>query len=576
MSYKDWIATAVLVVATLALYWPAMGYEFVKWDDDIYASDNDHVATGLRPNNFAWAWTTIDGANWHPLTWLSLQLDATIFGPGPFGFHLDNIIQHALSAAVLYWFLHRLTGASVPSFAVAALFAWHPLHVESVAWVSERKDTLSTLFWFLTLGAYVGYARAPSRWKYVLVALLFGTGLLSKPMLVTVPIILFLLDYWPLARLKISPRQTAEPPETMPNPAHGLTITRAVVEKLPLLAMALAAALGAILSQRASGSLQTLSELSLSERIALSTTAYVDYLWQTVWPMNLACLYPIVRHSWLEPTLWLRIGLLILTTGFAISVRRNRPYVMVGWLWYVVTLLPVIGLVAVGGQERADRYTYVPLTGIFIMIAWGTYEFSRRFAALRSLVVGLSLCVLMLCAQLTRDQIQYWKNNYKLWQHCVFLYPSAQSLSSMVLALGLRHFDQGDLDHAEEFFQKLVTGNPLDGIATYHLGLVADRRGNFKEAEKYYSATVRHLPRHWKGQLQLALHLLRDGDVAGARAHLETAKRLEPGQATIERGLGDVCAAEGHMDEATQHWQAALRIRPKDPETLARLDRNKG
>jgi protein O-mannosyl-transferase len=309
--------------------------------------------------------------------------------------------------------------------------------------------------------------------------------------------------------------------------------------------------------------------------VALSTTAYVDYLWQTAWPMNLACMYPIVRHSLLEPAVWLRIGLLILATWFAVSVRRSRPYVIVGWLWYLVTLLPVIGLVAVGGQERADRYTYVPLTGIFIMIAWGTYEFSRRFAALRSIVVGLWLCALLVSWQLTRDQIQYWQDNLKLWQHCAFLYPSAQSLSSMVLALGLQHFERGELDRAEEFFQKLVTGNPLDGIATYHLGLVSDRRGNFKEAEKYYSSTIRHLPRHWKAHLQLALDLLRDGDLAGARAHLETAERLHAGGAAVERGLGDVCAAEGRMDDAIRHWQAALRVQPTDPETLARFDRNR-
>ena len=556
-------------------YWPAVHYDFVKWDDDVYASDNEHVTTGLLPGNLTWAWTTIDGANWHPLTWLSLQLDATLFGPGPFGFHLDNVVQHALNAAVLFWFLCRLTGAPVPSFAVASLFAWHPLHVESVAWVSERKDTLSTLFWFLTLGAYVSYVHAPSRWRYLLVAVLFGLGLLSKPMLVTVPVVLLLLDYWPLARLKISPKQSAESHETAASPADGLSITQAVREKLPLLAMALAASFGAILSQRASGALSTLSELSLSERTALSATAYVDYLQQMAWPMNLACLYPIVRHSLLDPAVWLSFGLFILATWFAVSVRRSRPYVIVGWLWYVVTLVPVIGLVAVGGQARADRYTYVPLTGIFIVIAWGTYEFSRRFPALRSIVVGLWLCVLMISGQLTRDQIQYWQNNVKLWQHCSTLYPSAQSLSSMVLALGLSHFDRGDLDHAAEFFQKLVTGNPTDGIATYHLGLVSDRRGNFQEAEKYYSSTIRHLPRHWKAHIQLALDLLRDGDTAGARAHLEAAERLHSGQASVQRGLGDVCAAEGHLDEAIQHWQAALRIHPKDPETLARLDRNK-
>jgi protein O-mannosyl-transferase len=576
LSKRDWCAAFVLLVGTLALYLPASGYEFVKWDDDTYASENVHVTTGLRPGNFLWACKTIDGANWHPLTWLSLQLDATLFGAGPFGFHLDNVIQHALNAAVLFWFLCRMTGAPVPSFGVAALFAWHPLHVESVAWVSERKDTLSTLFWFLTLGAYVSYARAPSLWRYFLVALLFALGLLSKPMLVTVPVVLLLLDYWPLARLKMSPRRASDSSETVPTPVSGLTIIQAIREKLPLFAIALAACFGAIWSQRAEGALKKLSDLTFDERIAQSAAGYVDYLKLMVWPTNLACFYPIVRHSLLEPAAWLCVALLVLATWFAVSVRRTRPYVTVGWLWYLLTLVPVIGIVAVGDQSRADRYTYVPLTGIFIMIAWGTYEFSQRFAAVRSLVAGLSLCVLMLCCQLTRDQLQYWQNNYKLWQHCALLYPSQQSLSSLVLALGLTHLDRGELDLAEKFFQKLVSGNRTDGVAHYHLGLVSDRRGKFKEAEEYYLSTIRLMPRHWKAHIQLGLDLIRDGDLASARAHLEAADRLHSLQPAIECGLGDICAAEGHLDQAIQHWQAALRIQPNDPEALARLERYKG
>jgi len=574
MSNKDWIAGAVLVVATLALYWPAVRCEFVKWDDDIYASENDHVTSGLLPGNIAWAWTAIDGSNWHQFTWLSLQLDATLFGPGPFGFHLDNIVQHALNTAVLFWFLCRLMGAPVPSFAVAALFACHPLHVESVAWVSERKDTLSTLFWFLTLGTYVSYARAPSPWRYLLVAGLFGLGLLSKPMLVTVPVVLLLLDYWPLARLKRSPGRAGESRAMVLSPADGLTIAQAVREKLPLFAMALAASLGVILAQRATGALKSLANLSLSERIALSATAYIDYLRQMAWPLDLACLYPTVRHSLLEPAVWLSFGFLIAVTWFAVYLRRSRPYLIVGWLWYLVTLLPVIGLVAVGDQARADRYTYVPLTGIFIILAWGAFDFVRRLPASRSIVVGLSLCVFLLSGQLTRDQIQYWQTNSKLWQHCATLYPSAKSLENVILALGIAHLERNELDRAAELFQKLLSANPNDGIANYHLGLVSDRRANFEAAEKYYSSTVRAMPTYWKAHIKFALDLLRDGDLAGARAHLETAERLHPGRAAIERGLGDICAAEGHVDEAIRYWQAALRIQPRDPETLERLDRS--
>jgi protein O-mannosyl-transferase len=572
LSAKEWLAAALLVAATLALYWPAVHAEFVKWDDDVYVSDNDHVTSGLLPGNIAWAWTTTDGSNWHPLTWLSLQLDASLFGPGPFGFHLDNIVQHALSAAVLFWFLCRLTAAPVPSFAVAALFAWHPLHVESVAWVSERKDTLSTLFWFLTLGAYVGYAHAPSRWRYLPVAALFGLGLLSKPMLVTVPVVLLLLDYWPLARLKMSPGRASESRETMRPNAAGLTLAQAVLEKIPLFAIAAAASVGAIFAQRASGALKSLTNLSLTERVALSVMAYVDYLRQMVWPFALACRYPIVEHSLFDPLVGLALGFLIVATLVAVSVRRSRPYVIVGWLWYLVTLVPVIGLVAVGDQARADRYTYVPLTGIFLIIAWGMYDFSRRFPALRSVVVGLWLCVFAFSWQLTREQIEHWQSNVKLWEHCATLYPSVKSLENVLLAYGVEHLEHNELDRAAEFFQKLVTANPNDGIANYHLGLVSDRKGNLKQAERYYSTTIRLMPAYWRAHINLAFDLLRRGDLQEARAHLETAQRLHPGRAAVERGLGDICAAEGRMDDAVHHWQAARRIQPNDPEVLARLN----
>jgi predicted negative regulator of RcsB-dependent stress response len=576
MSTKEWLAAALLVLLTLILYWPALRCDFVKWDDDIYASDNEHVTTGLRPGNMAWDWTTIEGSNWHPLTWLSLQLDATLFGPGPFGFHLGNVVQHALNAAALFWLLCAMTGAPVPSFAVAALFAWHPLHVESVAWVSERKDTLSTLFWFLTLVAYANYTFAPSRSRYLLVAVLFGLGLLSKPMLVTVPCVMLLLDFWPLGRLKISPPAFARAVATRdrtPSVADSLTVGQAVREKLPLFAMAIALSLVTILAQRSTGALRSLVGLSLNDRVAMSGLAYVDYLRQTAWPVDLACLYPIVKHSLSEPAIWLAFGLLSLPTWFAVSMRHSRPYLLVGWLWFLGTLVPVIGLVTVGDQSRADRYTYVPLTGIFIIIAWGTFEFSRRFPALRSLVLGLWLCVGLISWQLTRDQIQYWQNNAKLWQHCATLYPSAKSLENVLLSLGVVHLERGELDQAAEFFRKLIAANPNDAIANYHLGLVADRKGKSQEAREYYAAAIRLMPSYWRAHINLALDLIGAGDRQQARAHLETAERLHPGRASVQRGLGDLSAAEGRIDDAVRHWQAALHIQPNDQETLERLNR---
>jgi hypothetical protein len=351
-------------------------------------------------------------------------------------------------------------------------------------------------------------------------------------------------------------------------------LAQAVREKLPLFVMALAVSLEAILAQRSTGALKSLANFSLSRRVVMSAMAYVDYLRQMAWPVDLACFYPIVKHSLSDPAVWLAIGCLICVTWFALFFRRSRPYVIVGWLWYLVTLVPVIGLVAVGDQARADRYTYVPLTGVFIGISWGTFEFNRRFPVLRSLVLGLSLCIFAVSWQLTREQIQVWQTHSKLWQHCATLYPGAKSLENAVLAIGIAHLERDELDKAAESFQKLVSANPNDGIANYYLGLVSDRRGKLKAAEAYYFSTIWLIPTYWKSHINLAFDLLRDGDLAGARDHLETAERLHPGRAAVQRGLGDICAAEGRIDEAIQHWQAALRIQPKDLETAERLRRS--
>ncbi len=446
----DLLICFLLVAATVAVYWQVHGFSFVLMDDQVYVMSNQHVLGGITAKSVAWAFRTNFQANWHPLTWISLMLDANIGGGKPGAFHVTNVVLHVLNTLLLFAFLRRSTRQTWPSAVVAALFALHPLHVESVAWVTERKDVLSTFFWLLALLAYVEYARRPRLRTYMLVVAAFALGLMAKPMLVSLPIVLLLMDAWPLGRVVQSPKSKVESrdpglrgvvesgkwkaesreqdgaPRSLlfPTPYSLLPL---LVEKLPLFAMAAGSCVVTVWAQGSGGAIVSAHAISLGERVANALVAYVGYIVKMIYPLNLAAPYP---HPYSSLPAWQVIGsgvLLAAVTAGAVASARKAPYVTVGWLWYVITLIPVIGVVQVGQQAMADRYTYVPLIGLFVVIAWGVPEavnalmagrdkarLSRMWAVLAGvLIVGLMAN--------TYQQVGYWKDSLSLYQRALVI-----------------------------------------------------------------------------------------------------------------------------------------------------------
>ena len=379
---RDVLVCLFLIITTFAVYWQVHNHDFINLDDDLYITENDQVQKGLSRESVVWAFTTTHAANWHPLTWLSHMVDFQLYGLNPKGHHLTNVFFHLLNTLLLFFVLQRMTGALWRSGFVAALFALHPLHVESVAWVAERKDVLSTLFWLLTIWAYTWYVERPRRTRYLLTLLTFTLGLMAKPMLVTLPFVLLLLDYWPLGRFQVGQLDTA-----LSAPGQASLSTRSVWsqtlrliwEKAPFFALAAASSIVTFLVQKGGGAVRPWERFPITIRIANGLVSYVKYMGKMIWPSDLAVFYP---HPGASLPIWQAVaaGLLLLSISIAaIRLAKNHPYLAVGWLWYLGTLVPIIGFVQVGGQALADRYTYVSLIGLFIIIAWGVSDIVAKW-----------------------------------------------------------------------------------------------------------------------------------------------------------------------------------------------------
>ena len=402
------VLSFLLGAATILLYSPVSGHAFLIFDDHDYVTANLHIREGLSWNTVRWAFSSTAAANWHPLTWLSHALDYQLFGLNPAGHHLDSVLVHALNVMLLFLLLVRLTKRVGPSLFVAALFAWHPINVESVAWVAERKNVLSTLFFFSAIAAYARYAEKPHWQRYLLVVALFAAGLMAKPMVITLPFVLLLLDYWPLERIHSSPPDAIGIPQ--------FTFLELLLEKVPLLFLSVLSALITIAAQRSGQAVRTLHQFPLPIRIENAVVSYGLYLWKMLWPVRLAPLYPrsAVTLPWWQLTL---STLVLLTITLLVLVFRNRRYLPVGWLWFLGTLVPVIGLVQVGDAAMADRYAYIPLIGIFVMIAWGIADLAeaRKVGVLWQVIPAL--CALAILSVVTGYQLSYWQNEYSLWAH---------------------------------------------------------------------------------------------------------------------------------------------------------------
>lgn len=503
------------MIAILAVYWQTGNYDFVDFDDDVYIFRNPHVRAGLCSESIRWAFTATHAANWHPLTWLSHILDVEFYGLNPGQHHLTNVIFHIANTLLLFFVFRQMSGKIWQSAFVAGLFALHPLHVESVAWVSERKDVLSTFFWLLTMRSYLRFVREPKLMTYLPVLLFFILGLMSKPMLITLPFVLLLLDCWPLERL---------------SSGRDKSLLPIILEKIPLLAISGISLLVTFLAQKDWGAVGNSELYPFSLRISNALISYIRYIGKLFWPSDMAFFYPYSRSL---PG-WETAGAGILLVSLSVVILRNlkqRPYLTVGWLWYLGTLVPVIGLVQLGGQSMADRYTYIPFIGLSVMAAWGIPEVTakQRYGKI-SLASGSAVIFTMFMA-ISNLQTGYWQNSITLFEHAL-----------------------------------AVTKN--NHVAHNNLGVVLHRQGKADEAIAHYSEALRIKPRDADAHNNLGLLLANQGKTDEAVAHYTEALRLDPGLASAYNNMGIIMEKKGDFDSAGQYYSKALQITPDYPEAL--------
>ena len=544
-----WFAV-LLVALSVAAYEPVRHAAFLDFDDYEYVVDNPHVTGGLSWAAAAWAFTTGHATNWHPVTWLSHMADVQLFGLDPGAHHLVNLGLHVINALLLFWLLRRMTGASGRSAFVAALFALHPLHVESVAWISERKDLLSTAFGLLTIGVYVRFVSRPGWRRYAIVVLAYAFGLMAKPMLVTLPFVLLLLDVWPLERL--GPRTEGR----SLRPWWPL-----VLEKLPLVALAAVSSIVTFLVQRAGGAVNGngMEPVPLLLRLENAVTAYVAYMGQMIWPVRLAAMYPY-PHAISAWSVAASLAVLVAVSAAAVLMVARRPYVFTGWFWFVGMLVPVIGLIRVGDQSMADRYTYMPLIGLFVIVAWGTWDLCGRWSwrgPVLSVAAGASI---LSCALLTRNQVAVWQDTATLWRHAL------QATSDNYVAasgLGQALVEQGRYQEAVPLLEEAIRLNPNPARAHDLLGVALAYQGKMDEAIAELSTAVRIQPDLADAHNNLGLVLASRGRMAEATAHYREALRAQPDFAGAHNNLGQALANENRPEDAVAQFTEALRLDPK-------------
>jgi tetratricopeptide (TPR) repeat protein len=535
-----------LVLLTLLVYCRSFSYPFVDLDDQDYVARNRQVQAGLTAEGARWALTTFDCANWHPLAWLSLQLDSTLYGgQNAGGFHRTNVLLHAANALLLFLVLARMTGAVWRSAVVAALFALHPLHVESVAWVAERKDVLSTFFWMLTLAAYLHYVRRPGVGRYLLVMLALALGLLAKPMLVTLPCVLLLLDYWPLGRM---------PGRFILHPSPFL-----VLEKLPLFALALASCVVTFLAQRYGEAVVPLEVFPPGARLGNALLAYAAYLGKMLWPTRLAVHYP---HPGPDVSVAAAVAaglLLVLLTALVLGPGRRRPYLAVGWLWYLGTLVPVIGLVQVGSQAMADRYTYVPLIGPFLALTWGAADLAAAWRLPRQALVAAAAVILCACGALAWVQVGYWKSQLDLWQHAAAV---CETNGLAHLSLGACQYERGMLADARREFEKAVEFGPGRAEPHARLAIVLADLGRPQQAADEYRRAIDLDPETAWPHFNLGSLLAQLGRPNEAMAELRAAADRDPANAWPHVNLGNLLGEQGRTEEALAEYRRAVELDP--------------
>ncbi|GFE62149.1 tetratricopeptide repeat protein [Geobacter sp. AOG2] len=554
------ICVALLVIS-LAVYMRVGDYGFLNYDDDAYVTDNPHVASGITGTSIAWAFTSVDAANWHPVTWLSHMADVELYGMNPRGHHLTNVIIHAISTLLVLLLLLRSTGALWPSAFVAVLFALHPLHVESVAWVAERKDVLSAFFWFLTLLIYGEFAAKRKLGLYFLALFTFILGLMSKPMLVTLPVVMLLLDFWPLNRL----HREGEPGLRL---LSGRVLAL-VKEKIPFFICSFLSAAVTIYAQSKGGAVKGLTEVPFQLRIENVPIAYVTYIGKIFWPHNLAMLYPLPQSI----PLWHVISslfFLLLVSGVTIRAARTYPYLAVGWFWFLVTLVPVIGLVQVGLQAMADRYMYIPLTGIGIMVAWGVRESTKSLPHREGVLALLAATVIIASAAVTFHQIGFWRDSITLYRHTLQVTTDNYIIHDN---LGLSLERAGNLDAAIREYEEALRINPFYQRSLANLGLALARKGNLDAAIGKYQEALQINPNYNVVHNNLGLALARKGNLDAAIGEYHEALRINPDYVEAHNNLGVALARKGDLDAAIGEFREALRTSPDNMEAYKNLER---
>lgn len=601
-----------LILLTLLIFFPLLGYTFVNYDDELFTTNNSKVAPGFTWEGVKWAFTSVEIDYWRPLSWLSHMLDFELYGAVGGMHHLTNVLIHAAAAVMLLVALHRLTRALWPSAMVAALFAWHPLHVESVAWIAERKDLLCGFFWFFSIWAYARYAETPKVGRYALVLLGFVLGVMSKPMIVTLPCVLMLLDFWPLERISPARLLAWKDPAWRAEWGNAWQLFK---EKIPMLAVVLALSLSTMKAQREVGTMA--DHIPLFARMINSCMAYLTYLRQTFWPADLCILYPLTPKF--EPLKW-AVGVfvcVVLTVRFMFLGRR-LPFVPVGWLWFLGVLVPVIGLIQVGEQSHADRYTYVPLVGLFLMLVWWTVSFAQTRPWLRRYLPGLTVLTLLPCVIVTRCQLKYWEDSVEVFKHALAVNPdnvtaynnvavelmvigrSGEAIPYLEKAITIERRPSslynlansyaylGDYAKAErvgvEAFQtepnmkttaawismmKDNTPKEPDRAAAHRklIALLQAIRGDYQDAVAELSEAIRLNPKDPDARINKAAYLAAVGDDKSAVVQLEETVNLAPTNAMAHSNLGGLLAKLGRHDEAFAHYRTAIKLDPANPDS---------
>jgi len=556
----------VLLIATVALYLPVHSYPFVNYDDDIYITYNDHVKAGLSWDTVKWAFTSYDASNWHPLTWLSHAFDYQMFQLNAGGHHETNLLLQVLNVLLLFYVLWRATGFAGRSFFVAGLFALHPVNVESVVWIAERKNLLSMLFFLLALGAYRWYVRELRVTRYVVVALLFALGLMAKPQVITFPFVLLLWDYWPLRRMFAE-----EPGASSQETAAGIvprSFSYLVVEKLPWFALSAASAVMTIKAQHYAGAMSGVNWQPFAIRLENAVVAYSRYVGKAFWPASLALVYP---HPGASIRAWQVIAALIfllVVTALVIANRRRR-YLLVGWLWFLGTLVPMIGVIQVGVQAMADRYAYLSFIGLFLMIAWGAAELMELRRVRLAWQAGLCTAVLVALFVVARIQIDYWSDNVTLWTHVLQVTGRnwiAENNMGHALLNEEREFDA--VDH----FRAAVAINPNDADSTLNIGAFEQHQKHLPAAIEQYKKVIHitqdmirlNLPVRDQAFRNMAYVYLSLGEYQQARENFQAAVDLNPKDGEAWIGVGVMAQKFGQPEAAVQAYNHALAIQPFD------------